>query len=286
MKKYLSVLAALLINNIQAQIIKDLSVSISTNQATSNFYHTKLGIAGKKYVVIDKTAKTIQVFNLNNSVFKTINIPTTLGSSEYHVSYLSDDLFDTNADLEYVLAVHPSAGSFAKVYIYDDTGAQQFFLDSAAIQPGNSGNIHLEWSGIFQSGTGLKMSVWRYSNATSPYPYRIDIFNLPGNLPCVGCSTTGTVTGIGQNGGGEYQEPVFYPNPASTELKLRYQLPEGTNTATIEIRDVAGKLVDKLEVTSHFDHVLIPESYNSGLYIYNLIVDGALVRSEKIVLSR
>ena len=105
-------------------------------------------------------------------------------------------------------------------------------------------------------------------------------------MPCVSCSTTGTVTGIGESGGGTYEEPLFYPNPASTELKLKYQLPEGTGSAVIEIRDISGKLIDTLDVSKHFDHVLLPESYNNGLYFYSLIVDGTLVRYEKVILSR
>jgi hypothetical protein len=263
-----------------SQITLNNTFTVSTNGGYG-FYFSKLGLAGYKYVIHDNQAKTLVLYNTNNTVYKTIPIPSSI-TTGYYVGWLSDDLFNLNANVEYALVTY---GTVSKVHIFDETGALLFSRDSANLGNFYDVNPVMSQSGIFRTPNGVKMRIMRYANATGPLASSYELYDLPGNLPCQQCSATGTVLGISTSGEVGEEEALFYPNPAQHNLKLKYELPAGSRQATIEILDVTGKKIESMEVTNNFSHILLPADYNSGLYFYALYVDGKLVKTEKVVLQ-
>lgn len=119
-------------------------------------------------------------------------------------------------------------------------------------------------------------------------PFRTEIYTLPGTLPCVQCNEGGIICGIPAlppataNASGA----VFYPNPVTDQLKLNYKLPAGCKTASINIYDLQGKLIENFKVTDTFDFIYLPSDYNNGMDHYTLLFDGKAIKTEKVILNK
>ena len=206
--------------------------------------------------------------------------------TSYNIAYLSDNLFNLTNDIEY-MAVALGAGALPKTYVFNDSGTQLFFKDSSIITTNLSyGEVFLNPSSIFFNGQSTKMKLGRFGTQNTSIPSRWDIYTLPGSIPCIQCSSTGTVLGKAEINAAEVNDPVFYPNPAGNQLKLKYTLPKNYNTAEIKIMDLQGKLIEIFKITDDFDFIYLPSDYNSGVYFYSLIVDGKLIKTEKIILDK
>ena len=78
------------------------------------------------------------------------------------------------------------------------------------------------------------------------------------------------------------------PNPFSSDTRIDYRLPEGTQTAAIYIYDLQGKQVMQLPVTQMGAGSVTLNGGNlqAGMYIYALIADGKELASKKMILTQ
>lgn len=245
---------------------------------------TKFTTIGYKYSVIDAPAQQIRVYNTNHSLYNTINIPATPHPIN-KIIYLSENLFDTDNQIEYALITYtnsPLPGLY-KLYIFKENGTQMFFRDTASLVVFSNfpSNIFANTEPIFFDGTSTKMRV----NVGLGNGNRFEIYSLPGTIPCNAC-ISGTIAGKSNSKPDEETKTLFYPNPATDMLKLKYKLPVAYKTAEIQVRNSNGKIIETLEVTNDFEFIYLPAEYNSGLYLYTLIVDGVIIKTEKVVLSK
>ena len=157
------------------------------------------------------------------------------------------------------------------------------FRDSATVNA-YVPNIFSNTDGVFYDGVKTKMRL-SVANANGN-PAKIEIYDLPGSIPCSECSSTGTVSGISAPNNPGTNNPVFYPNPVVDELKLKYELPKDYKNAEIKIYDLQGKLIEEFKVTNTFDFIYLPSDYNNGLYLYSLIIDDKKIKTEKIILNK
>jgi hypothetical protein len=254
----------------------------------------KFHISGYKYVSVNLSNLTINVFNTNLTLFKTINIPATVGgvntsSLNAKIEHLSEKLFDLDSLMEYGMTLYLTSGnnSQARTYVFKENGTQVFFCDSAILEelaPGDP-TIFNNVSNIYFDGTNTMMRLTRtpyYSGIIPVFRY----FILPGSIPCSQCGGGGIITGKQTIKNPDAANPVFYPNPVTDQLKLKYELPKDYKTADIKIYDLQGKLIETFKVTDTFDFIYLPSDYNNGLYLYSLNVDGKTIKTEKIILNK
>lgn len=276
MKKFIITLTSLFfVSFFFAQITFDHTYPVNKNLAL-----TKFQISGYKYTQLDAANSKIYVYNTNHSLYKTISIPS-LGNQIQYISYLSENLFDLDNQMEYALVTAATPSSAAKFYLFEENGTQTMFKDSASLSISFSSAFQNS-DGIYFDGTNVKM---RLTVGSNPQNARAEIYTLPGSIPCYACSS-GTLTGVQQNTNSEPSNALFYPNPVEDQLKLHYQLPKEAKYASIKVTDIEGKLVEEFEITPSFDYLLLPSNYNNGLYLYTLIVDGKVVKTEKILLNK
>lgn len=256
-------------------------------------YLTKFTSLGYKYVLLDGPSKTIKIFNLNNSLFSSIQIPSIALSSNpnIEVNYVSDNLFDLDNNIEYVLYTYTSSvNPFPpKTYIFKDNGTQIFYKDSSSRVSNsstNGNNVFSNYDNVFFDGLSTKLKVIKVTGSQFSQINRYEIYNLPGVIPCIQCSATGTTIGRPEYQGNNNSEPLFYPNPVNDQIKLKYDLPKNYKSAEIRVQDMQGKLLETYKVTSDFDFIYVPSNYTNGLYLYSLVVDGAVIKTEKIILSK
>lgn len=271
--------------------LSQITLDHSTN--VGGFYLSKFSNNGYKYVQIVGTS-SVNIYNLNHTLFNTFNVPAPYNNNLYltttvrYMYLLTDNLFDTDNGFEYVIVTNASGGGpIVNVTILNDNGTIIMSKDSAQLAGSYNGAVMAYYitDVIYFDGISTKMKL-NYLNLPGLTYKRTEIYNLPGYIPCQGC-TTGAVTGLSSNGENPVIEsPQFFPNPASDQLKLKYKLPDGSRSAEMKIYDTQGKLVDEFKVTDAFDFIYLPTNFNNGLYLYSLIVDGKVVKTEKIVLNK
>lgn len=288
MKQLMSLLAGLIALGAQSQITLDHTYpgTIGWNLSLDKFQ-----VSGLKYTEVDVPNLKINIYNVNHSLFKTMNIPSVPGTK--YIYYISENLFDTDNLVEFAMmtsvtntaSVGPGS-TVQKIYIFKENGTQMFFRDSASFGTGGLNNVFNMTDNVYSDGINTKMELTIQQSNFPGGPSKTEIYTLPGSIPCMQCSGSGgSTTGIQKNTN-TTEIPVFYPNPVTDQLKLKYTLPKDTKQALIKITDIQGKLLEEFRVTDTFDYLYLPSNYNNGMYLYTLIVDGKTIKTEKIVLNK
>ena len=75
----------------------------------------------------------------------------------------------------------------------------------------------------------------------------------------------------------------IFPNPNDGEMNLEYTI-KSKDRGEVNIYDITGKLVDKYILNPNNDYLLINTTLNKGIYLYQIIVNDNMVKSDKIVI--
>ena len=105
MKKNLLLLAMLMITFMaQTQIVKENDYTGSTNLV-------KLAISGEKYYTMDWSNNQCRLYNIDHSLWKTINLAVPSGMYLYDIRHVSETLFnlDTKVELAYTYYAYDTA---------------------------------------------------------------------------------------------------------------------------------------------------------------------------------
>lgn len=78
------------------------------------------------------------------------------------------------------------------------------------------------------------------------------------------------------------------PNPFREATLITYAVPEGTGSAELQITDMSGRVVKRTDITARGEgtFTLRANSLPAGTYAYSLIIDGELVQTKKMVLTK
>jgi hypothetical protein len=77
------------------------------------------------------------------------------------------------------------------------------------------------------------------------------------------------------------------PNPFKQTTVIRYLIPAGSKNAQLTITDNLGKTIKQITLNTGVGVVNIDATaLNSGAYSYTLLVDGRLVTSKKMILTK
>ncbi len=77
-----------------------------------------------------------------------------------------------------------------------------------------------------------------------------------------------------------------YPNPTKDRFFLDYNFADSRN-AKVEIMNVVGNIVSEQYINPQSSHASINvENLSSGIYFYNVIVDGNKIASKKLIIQR
>jgi len=262
-----------------------ISLNYSYNNSNGDCNHlVKLGLKGYKYFRV-VSGNTLEILNLNNTLHKQIPIASVNNPS---IFYVSDNLFNLDTLIEFCYIESSFAHPMGKISIANELGNVIFSRDSCSL-----GGIVTELidrifdntRNIFFDGVSTKMRIQKCNDVNCALKTYI-IYDLPGHMPCNDC-TNGQVTGLAdQSQSSGSQTARFFPNPVSDNLKLDYKIPENSKNARIKIYDISGKLIENYRISASTDYILLPSSYNNGLYLYSLEVDGVIIKNEKIILNK
>lgn len=77
------------------------------------------------------------------------------------------------------------------------------------------------------------------------------------------------------------------PNPAAAAASIRYRLPAIAKNAQLTVTDISGKTIKQISLPAGNGVVNIDASeLANGTYIYNLVVDGKVMETKKMVVAR
>lgn len=255
-------------------ILSSLTYGQITQEASYDYSGTFVNLAnsGDKFYVMDVANSQCRLYNSNNTLWKTINLPVPANNYVYDIRYVSEGLF-TNTNELCLAYVY---------YIYDEVNLYYTFTMKVIKE---NGTVLLTVPGcqyvdVYKTETGAcKLVTYSYDYSIVLYTTTTRVYSLPGVL-----------TGIPQiMNSGVTAAPAF-PNPANTLITIPYTLSENTISATLSLIDMNGKTVVVRDLDRSAEKITINvNGFPRGTYIYristeNLIAGTPSVTSGKVVI--
>jgi len=225
---------------------------------------------GYKYYLMDVPNGQCRIYNLNHSLFKTINCNVPAGFYLYDIKFLSEKLFDNDTGIE-LLCTFYKYNETLQYYEYDskiinEDGSQVVFIDGAL------------YNYINKTGENTyKLFSYCYDFSVWPEKVWTNIYSLPG-MP--------VVSAFLENENPEFNLKAF-PNPATSQLKVAYNLPPEIREGKLSLFDNSGRLVQQFNIDNHTNHLLLNVSdYRSGVYHYFVEYSNKRSPSQKLVVRQ
>lgn len=260
----LTTLFVIVATALNAQISLEKTYNFSTSVV-------KLETLGYKYFLMDVPNSQCKIYNMDHSVFKTINCPVPNGYYLADIKYISENLFnpDSQIELAYIYYKYvPTATSY--YYIY---GAKVINESGNTLQPIESAQY------VFvnkTSDSGYKLFAYCYDYSVSPEKVWTNIYSLPGS-PVASLSISSKLPDTYLSA---------YPNPATDIVHLEYQLPTKTKSANLYLTNSNGKAVKNFQIDGHTNYLeLNVNELASGVYFYYAEYDNIRTSSKKIVVK-
>ncbi len=76
-----------------------------------------------------------------------------------------------------------------------------------------------------------------------------------------------------------------YPNPNNGNMECEYNV-KSTDTGTIKIYDLTGKLMEEYKLNSNNNTLTLTTNLSNGIYLYQIIVNDKIVKSDKLVIIK
>lgn len=211
-------------------------------------------IGGKKYCLLDSKNNEVNIYNIDHTLWKTIELPTS-NNSEIHDFFwdVSDNKINSDDKIEVLYTyVTFTGGSPSHLYegrIVNEDGDILLTVPDAS-------NIHLD------ELEGLPNKLLVYTSELTTHVY---------SLPTIGTGLLDFTNDL---------IPVtIYPNPASDFLSLSIE--KGAKPDKISIYNLEGRAVIEL---NYFDNQPIKTSdLNKGMYIITGTQNGTLLFKDKFI---
>lgn len=218
-----------------------------------NSFKTKSGI---NYFTLDldDTTNTLQFFDSNHDLYKTVLIPVSPGYQLSRISTINDVLFNSDDLIEFIAFSYNISGFNDGTNNYKAT-----LINENAVVLQEFGN-RTEASVIKGIGGTYKLitHIEPFGMGTTT-DFAFDVYSLPG-------TTLNTVT----NKKIDEDSFIGYPNPATNRMAITNPLKSGENE-TLEVFDINGKKVLQKNVSGGSKEInLDVTSLTRGIYIYRI----------------
>jgi hypothetical protein len=77
----------------------------------------------------------------------------------------------------------------------------------------------------------------------------------------------------------------IFPNPANDKVTFEFDL-KNASSAILEIRDVTCKIIKEYALDENVNSLVLENDFQNGIYFCNIIADGSLLKSEKLVIIK
>lgn len=263
MKKLIfTIIISMFLVSLQAQIKLDKTYDYSTSVI-------KLETLGYKYYLMDVPNEECRIYNLDHSLFKTINCNIPNGFYLSDIKFISEKLFDTDAGIELLCTYYKyyttnAYYEYASKIINDD-GSQIVAIDGGTYNYINKTDENT-----------YKLFSYCYDYSSSPEKVWTNIYSLPGTVVAAQYLSKSS-SNITLNA---------FPNPASQNVKVAYSLPKNIESARLHVYDNFGRAVNQFEIDNHVDYLSLDVSqFTSGIYHYFIEYGNTKTSSKKLVIQ-
>jgi hypothetical protein len=231
--------------------------------------YTSLAISGDKFFIMDVGASQCRIYNIDHTLWKTIDLAVPADHYLYDVRYVSENLFtdDNSLCLFYVY------------YHYDEVG--QYYTYTARIMKENGTELltipgcSYNYVVTLTDGT-TKMITYSYDYSVFPYTIQTRVYDLPGHL---------TSFAVSENAGVMNMMNAF-PNPTNSYTTIPYQMTGSETKGEIFISDAEGRVVRTIPVSCQSTEVTIETSqFQRGIYFYQLQTANQRSQARKLVIN-
>ncbi|OFX27990.1 MAG: hypothetical protein A2X08_15770 [Bacteroidetes bacterium GWA2_32_17] len=262
--------------NATAQITLEQTYDSASNYSlTSELMIVNFEVSGERYVRINMAGKTIDIYDLNHSLIKSISYagfpPNNNGIA--HIMYFSENLFNIDSKMEFMYVNFYGNPSIVNTRIYNEDGTLIFQADSMA--PLVTVYIPQQQFPIYNTTQGAKMIL------SNQFGGKAKVYSLPGTLS----------TAIEQ-ANGQLMQPngtfgILYPNPSNGAVTLEYELPKGEQDGELILYNMQGAEVKRYKVDNTFKDILLDNTaLPAGTYFYSLQTKKGAVGTKKMVVVK
>ena len=231
------------------------------------------------------TSTSLTLYNLDLSTYNTITYPALPpGHSYFDVLYITESTFDTDPSTIELMMLTWDTNAVTGTRVIRDDGTILFDEPGLSFS-GSTGYSELNAGPPLFTGEDEVTYMLLTSYPTNP-PTESRLYELPGTLPCMDCSTE---NGMGLQGTGvitEEGELVLFPNPASDMIQVNYSFPTGASKGHLMVTDASGRLVANVPLDGSGQASMQLAGHANGHYTCNLIVDGRIARTRQFQLVR
>lgn len=232
--------------------------------------YIKLPVAGYKYYVMDVANKQCKLYNNDHSLWKTINLSIPTNYYLCDIQFVTEDLFNTDNLIE-MLYVSCNYNTTLKYYTYDtrivnENGTSLYSMPGAG------------YSNIYPAETGSKLLMWIYDFSVFPETVNTMVYSIPGKLNTVMTKSPDELKSSLRSA---------YPNPATSEVTIPYNLPSNVKEAELKLYTMNGILLKSFTVDHTFNSILVKTGeLAAGIYVYRIESNTYKSESFKLIVSR
>ena len=251
-------------NGLYGQLSLNKSFNYSTNI-------TKINSTTYKYYLMDVPSAQCRIYNLDFSLYKTVNLPVPGGELLYDVRFVSEDLFNDDAKIEVLYTYYawiPAYGTVPEHNVYhtkviNEDGTVLLDVEKALYSYVNE-----------TSENEYSLFLYAYDFSVDPYLIWTNIYKLPGVVNVIN----------------EAKKSAFsidsYPNPTNSFVNIDYTLPQGVLLADLHILNSSGKEHGVYQVDGFTNHLrLETDDFLPGIYYYFLESAGEKSETLKIIIQ-
>jgi len=255
-------------------------ITLEHKYDTASDYHDNIlmivnfAVSGEKYVRINVQGKTINLYNLNHSLFKSIsfaNFPPSSGNPT--ILYLSQNLFTVDSKIDFMYLYDNASAN--NTSIYNEDGTLIFQADS--LYPWEQNNTPQEQYPIYNTAQGTKMIL------SHQFTNQAYVYSLPG-MVTAGIQETNNNLLAAQS---KSKISNAYPNPTTNSTKIDYTLPDSVNEGEIVFYNLQGTEVKRFKVDKTFSTLLVSTAdIAAGTYLYQLQTSVQSTEGKKMVVIK
>lgn len=243
-----------------------------TLQKTYNYSTSvvKLESLGYKYFLMDVPNSQVRIYNMDHSIYKTVNCNVPNGYFLADVKYVSQNLFNADPQIEFVYTY----------YKYVSTATSYYYIYGSKIISENGTNLQTIDGAryIYVNKTGdaeYKLFAYCFDYSVFPETVWTNIYNLSGSLvsaPNISSQQTDSFLNA-------------WPNPASDMIQIAYELPDNIKNANLHLTDANGRSVKTYQIDNHTDNLVLKvNDLSLGTYLYFIEYNHIRTESKKIII--
>jgi hypothetical protein len=227
---------------------------------------TELALSGNKYYMMDVAANQCKIYNMDHSVWKTINLSIPAGMYLYDIKFVSETLFNSDSKVE-LAYIYYSYDTTLYYYTYYMKVVNESGIELLSV-PGCG---YPELKQTIYGNT--KMMAYVYNYAVYPSTVNTMVYSLPGTIPTGGVSESPAVN-----------NPLPFPNPAREMVKIPCHLPEGVTQGDVLLFSQTGQLLHQYRVDQHVGQLqVMTGQFPKGMLIYQVKNGQSLISSGKFI---